>query len=140
MTLRYRAGWLIPHHVLALTHFVPDVTPDDFAGIARDTANALEQINGDFHLIIDNRIIGNTDLAPLSMMLQAMPNLNHPQLKFIVMIVPEALEQSAETISDQQQGHITLHHVDNLHEAYEYLRTHDAGITWDNLDTDFFTA
>ena len=28
MTLRYRTGWLIPNQVLALTHFVPDVSMD----------------------------------------------------------------------------------------------------------------
>lgn len=140
MARRYRAGWLIPKHVLALTHFVPEVSHDDFMGIATDTAQALEAISGNFYLIIDNRIIQNTDLAPLSMMLQAMPNLNHPQLQSIVMIVPDALEQAAETIPDQQQGHITLHHVDNLDEAYTYLREHDSGIMWNNLDTQFFVA
>jgi len=81
MITRFRAGWLIPQQLLALTHFVPEVTPEDFNQISANTTQTIAQVTGTFHLLIDNRIITNTDLAPLETMLGYMPQLNHPQLR-----------------------------------------------------------
>lgn len=138
MTIRYRAGWLIPQQVLALTHFVPDVSMEDFMGIQADSAQAIETIQGSTSLIIDNRMIQNTDLAPLSQMLQAMPHINHPQLNHIVMIVPQALADSAATIPDQTVGHITLTHVASLDAAYDHLKSINPELDWVRLDQNFF--
>ena len=136
--IRYRAGWLIQGHVLALTHFVPDVTQEDFVNIAQDTSAALQQVDRKFHLIIDNRIIENRNLASLETMLQALPQLNHPQLCWIVMVVPEVLKGTAVTMTTQQHNQIRLMHVDTLPTAYEFLRSVAETIDWRLQREDFF--
>lgn len=123
--IRFRAGWLIPQQVLALTHFLPEVTMADFEQITQDTQTALAQVEGQFHLIIDNRIIENTNLATLETMLQFSPQLNHPQLRWIVMILPKALKDTAVTMKTQQHQQIRLKHVATLPEAIEFLRSVD---------------
>lgn len=135
---RFRAGWLIPQQVLALTHYDPIVTPQDFAQIAQDTNTALAQVSGNFHLIIDNRIIAETNLATLDTMLQFMPQLNHPHLRWIVMIVPEALAGIAKTIATQQYEQIGLKHVDTLPAAARFLQSVDDTIAWSQVDEHFF--
>jgi len=140
---RFRAGWLIPQQLLALTHFDPIVTPEDFAQIAQDTNTALAQITGDFHLIIDNRIIAETNLATLDTMLQFMPQLNHPNLRWIVMILPEALAKAgvptAESMPTQHHAQISLKHVDTLPAATQFLQSVDESIRWNHIDKRFFT-
>ena len=137
--IRFRAGWLIPQQILALTHFHPQVTPEDFAGIAQATQTALAQVTGEFHLILDNRIIADTNLATLATMLQFMPQMNHPRLRWIVMILPEVLRGTALTLPDQQYNQIHLTHVDTLPDAFKFLRSVDETIVWDKQNTDFFT-
>jgi len=140
---RFRAGWLIPQQLLALTHFDPIVTLEDFAQIAQDTNTALEQANGNFHLIIDNRIIDETNLATLDAMLQFMPQLNHPNLRWIVMIVPDALTKAGATIVEsmptQHHAQICLKHVDTLPAATQFLQSVDESIRWNHIDKRFFT-
>lgn len=138
MTLRYRAGWLIPNQVMALTHFVPDVSMDDFMGIASDTTQAMKGVSNDFHVLIDNRIINNTQLTPLQTMLDSAPYMNHPHLRHVVVITPTALDQPADTIPPETVNQITLTHVDTLDDAYTHLRAVDATINWDALDSTFF--
>lgn len=140
MTRRYRVDWLIPDQVLALTHFVPDVSMEDFMGIQADSRQALANVQNPIYLLIDNRIITNNQLAPLSQMLEAMPHIKHPQLQHIIMIVPDILSQDAATIPDQMIEHITLTHVATLDEAYDYLKQVDANLDWSALDTEFFKA
>ena len=138
MNDRYKAGWLVPGQVLALTHFVPDVSPDDFMGIANDTAAALQAVEQPFHLIIDNRIITNNDLASLEMMLTALPLIDHPQLRWIVMVVPKALAGTAQDMNIQHHGLIGLKHVDTLEEAFAFLSLGDNSLDWTIRDTGFF--
>lgn len=138
MAARYNAGWLIPSQVLALTHFVPDVSQDDFMGISAASMSALETAADDFYVIIDNRIISNTQLAPLSMMLEFAPYMNHSNLRHVIMIIPEIYEHSADSIPDQHEKGITLTHVDTLEQAYDVLHSLDDLIAWDKLDSEFF--
>ncbi len=135
---RFRAGWLIPQQVLALTHFDPIVTPEDFAQIAEDTNAALAQVDGNFHLIIDNRIIAETNLAMLDTMLQFMPQLNHPHLRWIVMIVPEAIATTAKSMATQHHAQISLKHVDTLPDAIRFLESVDETIKWTEIEEEFF--
>ncbi len=136
--IRFRAGWLIPEKVLALTHFLPEVTPEDFARIAQDTQTALAQAEAEFHLILDNRMIADTNLATLDTMLQFMPQMNHPQLRWIVMILPQTLKGTAVTLPDQQVNQIRLTHVDTLTAAYDFLKSVDQTIDWSREMVNFF--
>ena len=137
--IRYRAGWLIPQQLLALTHFHPQVTPEDFAQITQDTDVALTQAAGAFHLLLDNRIIADANLATLDTMLQMMPQMNHPLLRWVVMILPESLAGTAVSLPDQQYNQIRLTHVDTLTAAYDFLRSVDKTLNWQKLNDDFFT-
>lgn len=137
--IRLRAGWLIPQQILALTHFLPEVTTEDFAQITQDTEHAISQVDGEFHLIVDNRIIDNTDLAPLEMMLQFMPQLNHPQLRWMVMVLPNALSGQAQQMETEHHNQIGLKHVDTLPFAFDFLQSVDATINWSAQDKTFFT-
>ncbi len=136
--IRFRAGWLIPQQLLALTHFHPQVTPEDFAQITQQTQTALTQVSGEFHLLLDNRIIADANVATLDIMLQMMPQMAHPQLRWVVMILPELLRGTAVSIPDQQYNQIRLTHVDTLTAAYDFLRSVDETINWQKLDGDFF--
>jgi len=138
--MRYKADWLITQQILALTHFDSVVTPDDFAGIASDTARAIEDVENTFHVLIDNRIIESTNIAPLDLMLQAMPVMNHPQLRWIVVILPEHIKEQAQELEIQKAGDIQLRYVDSLETAYQHLRDVDNTLTWDAIDTEFFIS
>ncbi len=136
--IRFRTGWFIPKKVLALTHFLPEVTPEDFTQIAQDTQTALAQVEGKFHLILDNHMIADTNLAALDTMLQFMPQMNHPQLRWIVMILPETLKGTAVTLPDQQYNQIHLTHVDTLTAVYDFLKSVDQTIDWSRQVINFF--
>ena len=136
--LRFRAGWLIPNQILALTHFVPKVSAEDFAGITQATEEAIAQVDGNFHLIIDNRIIDHTELASLDTMLQVIPQLNHPQLRWIVMILPEKLTPSANRIEQQHHKQISLTHVETIADAYQFLNAKDPSLEWSHENKMFF--
>ena len=136
--MRYKADWLIDGQVLALTHFDPVVTAEDFASILSDTSNALESVNREFHVLIDNRIIRDTTVASLDMMLQAFPAMNHPQLRWIVMILPDSIKHQAHDMAIQQNGQIQLGYVDSLERAYQHFRRIDDSLNWDAIDSKFF--
>lgn len=136
--MRYRAGWLIQGKVMALTHFDSVVTQDDFMGIASDTNRAIQEVNDPFHILIDNRIIESESIASLDMMLQAMPMLNHPELGWMVMILPEAIKDQAETMPIQTSGHIQLKYVGSLDSAMLHLSNEDDSIDWSVQDRGFF--
>jgi hypothetical protein len=138
MTMRYKVGWPIAEHVLALTHFEPQVTTEDFAAIVADTQAALEQIRGPFHMLIDNRRISDTTLASLATMFQAFPMLKHPHLRWIVMIVPPVIGHEAASMAPQQQGEIRLKYVDSLDTALRHLATVDPALRPESLDQAFF--
>ena len=63
--MRYKAGWLVQNHILALTHFESVVTMEDFKGIATSANVALQEATQPVHLLIDNRIIAERTVATL---------------------------------------------------------------------------
>lgn len=138
--MRYRAGWYIPGQILALTHFDSVATPEDFAGIAATTYQALQEVTRPFHLLIDNRIIADVNVASLETMLRALPILNHPQLRWIVVVLPKTIREQASDMPTQQHEHIQLRYVDSLETALQHLRTVDESIDWPNHNPDFFTV
>ncbi|MFD0590943.1 hypothetical protein ACFQZE_23390 [Paenibacillus sp. GCM10027627] len=124
--MRYRAGWLQEKLLLALTHFEPVVTAEDFSNIATDTKTALREVTGPFHLLIDNRIIKETSIASLDTMLESLPLLRHPQLRWIIVVLPAAIKENAAGMDIQRQGLIRLKHVDRLSAAFSFLASEDS--------------
>lgn len=138
--MRFRVGWLIPEKVVALTHFEPVVTPEDFQQITTDTDYAMQSIdeNQDFHVLIDNRNITETSLISLEMMLQMMPSLNHPALRCIVVILPDQIKAQAQHLEAQQVGSIRLMYVASLNDAFNHLINVDKDIDPVQVDPSFF--
>jgi hypothetical protein len=123
--MRYKAGWLVQNHILALTHFEPVVTMEDFRDIARDAHMALQEVTQPFHLLIDNRIIAERTVASLDLMLKALPILEHPHLRWIVVVLPEAIKETAADRQVQRHGSIQLKFVDSLTSAFQHLVRED---------------
>jgi hypothetical protein len=138
--MRYRAGWLLHHRILALTHFEPVVTYEDFQGIAEAAQAALHEAAQPFHLLIDNRIIADRNPASLDTMLQAMPAIRHPLLRWIVIVLPEPIKESAASMDVQQSGDIRLKYVDSLASAWQLLRDIDPRLNGIELDDSFFAV
>ncbi|KRF03323.1 hypothetical protein ASG89_23035 [Paenibacillus sp. Soil766] len=123
--MRYTAGWLVSNHILALTHFEPVVTMEDFQDIATDAHIALQKATQPFHLLIDNRIIAERTVATLDSMLKALPILEHTHLRWIVVVLPEAIKETAAARQVQRYGSIQLKFVDSLASAFQHLVSED---------------
>jgi hypothetical protein len=136
--LRYKVGWFIPQQVMALTHLVPEVTQEDFAGIVNDTNVCLQAAQQPFHMIIDNRIIPMEQPTPLDMILQAMPQLQASSLRWIVIILPHTMQRRAAAMGIQQVGTIQMRFVDTLATALDALRAVDDSLNWEAQAADFF--
>jgi hypothetical protein len=131
--MRYKAGWLVPNHILALTHFEPLVTMEDFQGIATDAHVALQEATQPVHLLIDNRIIAERTVATLDSMLKALPILEHAHLRWIVVVLPQAVKETAAARQVERQGSIQLKFVDSLTSAFRHLAREDEHI--DGVDS-----
>ncbi|WP_256760457.1 hypothetical protein [Cohnella sp. WQ 127256] len=123
--MRYKTGWLIQDHILALTHFESFVTVEDFRDIAVNTHIALQEATGPFHILIDNRIIAEQTVASLDTMFKALPILEHPHLRWIVVVLPEAIKETVTSREVQRQGAIQLKFVDSLSSAFQHLAQED---------------
>lgn len=119
--MRYKAGWLVKDHILALTHFEPVVTMEDFRDIAADAHAALQEATQPFHLLIDNRIIAERTVASLDTMLKALPILENSHLRWIVVVLPEAIQETAANREVQRHGSIQLKFVDSLSSAFQHF-------------------
>lgn len=123
--MRYKAGWLAHKRILALTHYEPVVTMEDFRDIAMDAHRALQEATQPFHLLIDNRIIADRTVATLDSMLKALPILEHTHLRWIVVVLPEAVKETAAARPVQRHGSIQLKFVDSLTSAFQHLAHED---------------
>ncbi|MFD0672675.1 hypothetical protein [Cohnella sp. GCM10027633] len=123
--MRYKAGWLVPNPILALTHYVPVVTMEDFRDITTDARVALQEATQPFHLLIDNRIIAERTVANLDAMLKALPILEHTYLRWIVVVLPDAIRETAADRQVQRHGSIQLKYVDSLTSAFQHLALED---------------
>lgn len=123
--MRYKAGWLVQNHILALTHFEPVVTMEDFRDIVADAHMALQEATQPFHLLIDNRIIVERAVATLDSMLKALPILQHVHLRWIVVVLPEAVKETAADRQVERQGAIQLKFADSLASAFQHLAGED---------------
>jgi hypothetical protein len=136
--MRYKAGWFIPQQIMALTHLVPEVTADDFVGIMSATNACLQDARHPFHLIIDNRMIKSDQVVSLGVILQTISQLQQSPLRWVVMVLPHHLRDTADNREIQRIGDVQLRYVDRLATAFDVLQKEDASINWDIRVTDFF--
>ncbi len=134
----YRVDWYIPQQIAALTHFHPDVTAEDFLGVVQAGQVLLAAVGNEFHIIIDNRKVEMASPASLSQMKQMVPYMNHPLLRWVVVIKPEQLVVNTEDLPIEQEGETRLKNVSSLAEALTYLRQTIENLHWHQADTAFF--
>lgn len=135
----YRIGWYIPNQIAALTHFHPEVTAEDFMGVVQAGQELLQPVSNEFHIIIDNRMVGMSSPATLSQIKQMVPYMNHPFLRWIVVIKPEHLVLNTERLPIEQEGETHLKNVASLQEALSTLRQIAADLRWHMADLAFFS-
>jgi hypothetical protein len=134
----YRVGWYIPQQIAALTHFHADVTGEDFLGIVQAGQELLRSVHNEFHIIIDNRKVGMSSPVSLSQMKQMVPYMNHPLLRWVVVVKPEHLVLERENLQIEQEGDVRLKNVSSLAEGFSYLRQLPGDLRWSQADRAFF--
>jgi hypothetical protein len=134
----YKLGWYVPNQVAALTHFHPDVTAEDFRGVVEAGQELLQHAANEFHIIIDNRVVGMSAPASLSQMKQMVPYMNHPLLRWVVVVKPKHLTLDTASLPIEQQGATQLKNVASLEEAIRHLRQTTTAVQWLQADVTFF--
>jgi hypothetical protein len=136
--MRYKAGWFIPQQIMALTHYVPEVTPEDFVGITEATNACLLEARQPFHLIIDNRMIESTQVIGLDDILGAMPQLLNSQLRWIIIVGSRSMRGDLTGLHPQQARDIRLQYAGDIETALGTLRAVDSSIKWELQVRGFF--
>ena len=134
----YRLGWYIPNQVAALTHIHADVTAEDFMAVVQAAQDLLQHIGSEFHILIDNRVVAMSAPATLAQMKQMAPFMNHPLLRWVVVIKPEHLALDTESLPIERDGATQLKNVSSLKEALGHLRQATSGVQWHRADEMFF--
>ena len=134
----FKLGWFIPQQIAALTHFHTDVTTEDFMGVIQTGQALLQSIDNEFHVIIDNRFVAMSELATLVQMQQMVPYMNHPGLRWVVVVKPEGLDIDTNTLAIEQAGNVQLKNVASLSEAIGFLQSTDTNLNWAQLNSAFF--
>jgi hypothetical protein len=134
----YQLGWYVPNQIAALTHFHPDVTAEDFQGVVRAGQELLQHVGNQFHIIIDNRVVGMSFLPSLGQMKQMVPYMNHPHLRWVVVIKPGHLALDTAGLPVEKEGETQLKHVASLEEAIAHLRQTATDVQWHQADETFF--
>lgn len=134
----FKLGWFVPHQIAALTHFHSDVTAEDFMGVIQTGEELLGNVDKAFHVIIDNRFVNMSSPVHLNQMKEMVTYMNHPKLRWIVVVKPVNLALDTSSLPIEQMGETRLKNVSNLPEAINYLQATTSGIAWEKADTTFF--
>ncbi len=134
----YKLGWFIPNKIAALTHFHSDVTTEDFMGVMQTGQELLKSVDKEFHIIIDNRVVEMASPLPLHQMKQMVPYMNHPLLRWVVVIKPKSLSIDTDSLSIEEEGQTLLKNASSLDEAISYLREITSDVDWSVADMAFF--
>jgi hypothetical protein len=134
----YRIGWYIPHQIAALTHFHSDVTMEDFMAVVQEGQELLQDMRNEFHVIIDNRVVAMSSPAKLSQMKQMVSFMNHPLLRWVIVVKPQHLLMDTDTLPIEREGETQLKNVSSLGEAMSYLREIALDLQWEQADKAFF--
>lgn len=134
----YRVGWVIPNQVGALTHYTPEVTLEEFQNIGGEASALFESASEPFHVIIDNRIMNMAFLPDLNTLKNSAPYMSNSNLRYVIMVKPNAMDGSASDLADYNDADVTLTYVDTLDEAIALLKAQDKNLRWHEVESDFF--
>lgn len=136
----YKVGWLVDQKLAALTHYHPNITPEDIMGVYTESHNLLEGVTTPFHLFIDNRLAPFDKIYTLSELLEMSPLLRHPYLSHIVVVKPNHLKLYAIDVVLQTQAQVSLQNVDSVQDGISFLKQHVGGLEDENIYLSFFPA
>lgn len=135
----FKLGWYIPDQIAALTHFHSEVTQEDFMGVIQTGEALLKEVNSTFHVIIDNRVVAMAAPARLSQMKEMVSFMNHPMLRWVVVVKPASLDLDTSSLPIEQIEKTRLKNVSSLPEAIDHLQATTHGIMWEKADATFFS-
>jgi hypothetical protein len=98
----------------------------------------LQHIGNEFHIIIDNRVVGMSSPASLGQMKQMVPYMNHPLLRWVVVVKPEHLALDTDSLPVEKEEAAQLKNVASLEEAIRHLRQTTTDVQWQQADVAFF--
>ena len=64
------------------------------------------KIDHEFHVLIDNRVVDMPAPISLQQMQQMVPYMNHPNLRWILVVKPERLQIDILTLPVEQEGDV----------------------------------
>ncbi len=134
----FKLNWFVPNQIAALTHYHAEVTPDDFMGVIQTGQELLDKVDHEFHILIDNRVVDMSTPVSLSQMKQMVPYMDHPSLRWVVVVKPKNLALDTSSLPIEQDGQTRLKNVSSLSEAIDFLRKTDEDIQWQQADATFF--
>ena len=134
----YKFDWFIPEHIIGLTHFHAAVTAEDIMGVIQKGQELTANIQREFHVLIDNRVVDMPGLMSLAQLKQMVPYVNHPELKWIVVVKPENLVTDIDSLPIEADGSQRLKNVASLPEALEFLMAERPEIGWERAASGFF--
>lgn len=134
----FKLDWFVPNQVVGLTHFHSNVTSDDIMKLIKKGHEITSNVEEEFHLIMDNRVVNMPSLLSLDQMKQMVPYMNHPLLRWIIVIKPEGMTLDTAGLPIEKKGKTHLKTVSGLAEALSFLREKALNIQWENADVNFF--
>ena len=127
----FKLGWISPKRLAGLTHFHPEITQDDMMGVYHGASELLKGADQEFHMIIDNRMAPLNALFTLQELQAMSPFLQHPLLKYLVVVKPLHLTLNEEQAQIQEANGVLLKNVSGIEEGMNFLKKNQAlsGIT-----------
>lgn len=134
----YKVGWLVPGQLAALTHYHADIRQEDILGVFMESQQLLAKVECPFHLLIDNRLAPLDRLYTLAELIKLSPLLQHPYLRYLVVVKPKHLELDAIHAGLQSIGSVSLQNVASVQEGIIFLKRCVADIDVNSIDISFF--
>jgi len=107
-------------------------------GVIQTGEELLRNVDKPFHVIIDNRFVTMSSPVHLNQMKEMVNYMNHPRLRWVVVVKPVSLALDTSSLPIEQMGETRLKNVSSLPEAINYLQANTSGIIWEKADATFF--
>lgn len=98
----------------------------------------LSEVKNEFHVIIDNPVVAMSAPATLEQMQQMVPYMNHPFLRWVLVVKPANLLLDTANLPIEQVGKTPLKNVASLSAAFDFLRQETNDLDWQQSEPTFF--
>ncbi len=134
----FKLDWLVPNQIIGLTHFHSEVTPEDVTGVIQKGRELTSSVENEFHILIDNRVVNMPAPISLSLMKQMVSYMNHPSLRWVLVVKPTSLALDTSDLPIEKDGAAHLKNVSSLAEAIDFLQETAPDVQWEQIDATFF--